>query len=34
VLAFIVVGVVFWWLGRGTRQEIAEIAAAETTMDR
>jgi len=33
VLAFIGVGAAFWWLGRDTRAEIAENAAAETTLD-
>jgi hypothetical protein len=33
VLAFIVAGAAFWWLGRDTRAGIAGIAAAETTMD-
>ena len=27
VLAFVVVGVLFWWLGRSTRKETVELAA-------
>jgi hypothetical protein len=25
VLAFVVIGVLFWWLGRGTRAEVVEL---------
>ena len=27
VLVFVVIGVLFWWLGRGTRAEIVELEA-------
>ena len=30
VLAFIAVGTLFWWLGRGTREEVVEVAPATT----
>src|SRR6202046_4780431 len=33
VLAFIVVGVLFWWLGRGTRAQTVEAAAAASEAD-
>jgi len=33
VLAFIVVGVLFWWLGRGTRAQTVEASAAASEAD-
>ena len=32
VLAFIAVGVLFWWLGRGTRAQAAEAAQEPATL--